>query len=178
MLENNNLVIVGRIIGSYGVKGELRIKSFCEQPSSIENYNPVLVENCKEYHEIKLVSKINDGYRALLSSITNREEAKLLRGKNIYTARKNLPILSEEEYYFSDLIGLDVKDDMDNLVGRVKNVEDHGAGTYLEIQSLEELRTFLVPFTKAFCPELSLKHKQLKVTMRGIIEKTSNEPGI
>ena len=57
----SDLICVGSISGSYGVKGELRVKSFCAQPSDLEKYNPLLTENGKQSFELSLIGQIKNG---------------------------------------------------------------------------------------------------------------------
>ena len=70
---SNSLIAVGAIAGSFGVKGEVRLKSFCVNPKDIETYSPLTAENSQTY-EVKIVKLVKDTLVAKLSNVTNKEQ--------------------------------------------------------------------------------------------------------
>ena len=100
-----NWVIVGAISGSFGTRGEVRVKSFCTNPRDIEAYSPLNADNNKTYTlKIKKVTKAS--LVANISGVTNKEDADSLKGLKLYANRDNFPNLLNDEFYYSDLIGL------------------------------------------------------------------------
>ena len=156
-----NWTCVGVILGAHGIAGGLKIRSFCEVPKSIERYNPIIVENYPKVLTFKIIGNIKDALQATTTEIKDRDSAMKLKGKLLFAERNQLPAIDEDEYYFTDLEGLTVKDTNDITIGRIKNVENHGAGTFLEIVLNEELKTILVPFNKNTVPTVRVTEKYI-----------------
>ena len=147
-------VCVGAIAGAFGVRGDIRLKSFCAEPTDIANYGPLTTEDGKRSFTVKLTQPIAGGLGARLSGIATREEAEALKGVTLWAPREALPSLPDDEFYHADLIGLEVVDTGGQILGRVRAIFDHGAGDILEVIGKEQL---LLPFTRAVVPTVDLK---------------------
>jgi 16S rRNA processing protein RimM len=150
-------VCVGAIAGSFGVKGEVRLKSFCADPEAIATYGPVSNEAGTQSWDIKLTRPVKGGFAARLSGLHQKEAADALKGTRLYAPRDALPSLPDDEYYHADLMGLSVMDAGGAQLGRVKSVLNHGAGDLLEIAVKGEQQPVLLPFTLANVPTVDLK---------------------
>lgn len=153
---SDNHICVGVISGSYGVHGELRIKSFCAVPEDIETYSPLTDENGEREYRLAILRPITNGFSARLPEISNKEDADVLRGTKLFARREQLPSLPDDEFYHADLIGLEVFDTGGVLLGRVKTVQNHGADDLLELQLAGTSTTTFLPFTKASIPTVDL----------------------
>jgi len=147
---------VGAIAGAYGVKGELRVKSFCAIPESIADYAPLVSEDGSRSFDLTLLRPIKNGFAARIAGVTSREQADSLRGQRLYADRAALPSLPDDEFYHADLIGLAVMDTGGTELGRVHAVQNHGAGDLLEITPKAGGNTILLPFTRAVVPTVDL----------------------
>ena len=144
-------VCVGAIAGAFGVRGEVRLKSFCATPAAIADYAPLYSEDGSRAFDLVLGGSIPNGLAGRLSGIRSREEAEALRGMRLYADRDKLPALPDDEFYHADLIGLLVLDTGGAELGRVAAVLNHGAGDLLEIRR-PGAETVLLPFTRAAVP--------------------------
>ena len=106
--NDNDLVCVGAITGSYGVRGEVRIKSYCAVPEDIELYSPLTDETGTKSFTILLTRAIKNGFAAHLGDVETKEEGDALRGTRLFAHRDQLPSLPDDEYYHADLMGLAV----------------------------------------------------------------------
>lgn len=150
-------VCIGAIAGAFGVRGELRLKSFTAEPSDMATYGPVETEDGKQSFTITLTGQATKGALiARLSDVATKEQADALRGARLYVTRDRLPTLPDDEYYHADLIGLEVFDTGGTLLGRVKSVQNHGASDLLEIHGPELKATVLLPFTLDAVPTVDL----------------------
>lgn len=156
----SELIVVGAITGAFGVKGEVRLKSFCANPEDIANYSPLFTEEGVEY-TVKITRPVKGGFAARLSGIRYKDQADDLRGKKLYADRDLLPNLPDDEYYYSDLIGLEVRDTGGESLGKVAAIDNHGAGDILEIRGPGIKGSALLPFTKAAVPTVDLKAGRL-----------------
>lgn len=149
-------VCVGAISGAYGVRGEVRIKSFCAVAEDIERYAPLSSDDGSKLFHLALIRPAKNGFVARIAEVATKEEADALKGTQLFAQRDQLPSLPDDEYYHADLIGLDVFDSGGALLGRIKSVLDHGAGDILEVQLPDTSETVLLPFTLAAVPTVDL----------------------
>lgn len=149
-------VRVGTIGGAYGVKGEVRIKSFCAIPEAIADYAPLTTEDGSRTFEVTITRQISNGLAARMTGIDSKEDADALRGMGLYALRSQLPETDDDEYYYADLIGLDVFDTGGNPIGKIKAVQNHGATDLLEVFGPGLKTTVLIPFTKDVVPTVDI----------------------
>ncbi|MGR3490756.1 MAG: ribosome maturation factor RimM [Shimia sp.] len=148
-------VCVGAVAGAYGVQGEVRFKSFCADPWAMAEYGPLSDEAGRTY-QVQLDRAGNGVLIGRLSDVRSKEDADALKGVRLYADRSALPETEEDEYYFSDLIGLTVVDPAGETLGTVKAVHNHGAADLLEIARPGGGETALLPFTNAAVPTVDL----------------------
>lgn len=149
-------VCVGAISGAYGVRGEVRVKSFCAEPSDIETYNPLTREDGTGRFTLAIVHAIKTGFSVRIAEVSSKEAADALKGTLLYADRAQLPHLPDDEFYHADLEGLEVVDTGGVVLGRVRAVQNHGAADLLEIAAPGARSTILLPFTKAAVPTVDL----------------------
>ena len=150
-------IVVGSLGGAFGVHGEVRLKSFCADPAAIAEYTPLFTEDGREFVQLVLTGQQKNGFTARLDGVVTKEDADALRNTKLYAERSQMPSLPDDEFYYTDLIGLKVLDTGGDTLGMVKNVMDHGAGDLLEIQTPTSSETVLLPFTQAAVPTVDLK---------------------
>ncbi|WP_172292259.1 ribosome maturation factor RimM [Pseudoruegeria sp. HB172150] len=153
---NDDRICVGAFAGSFGVKGEVRLKSFCADPEAIADYGPLWSEDGKRQFALNLTQSIKSGFAARVDGIATKEQADTLRGVRLYADRDALPDLPDDEYYHADLIGLEVRDTGGALLGTVKAVLNHGATDLLEVTGAGLKEPVLLPFTLAIVPTVDL----------------------
>lgn len=149
-------ICVGAVGGSYGVRGEVRLKSFCAVAEDIESYSPLTSEDGGTLFHLALIRPMKNGFVARIAEAATKEEADALKGTQLFAGRDQLPSLPDDEFYHTDLIGLQVWDTGGTLLGSIKNVLDHGAGDLLDVQRPGSSETVLLPFTRAAVPTVDL----------------------
>jgi 16S rRNA processing protein RimM len=154
-------ICVGAVAGAYGVRGEVRLKSFCADPAAIADYGPLSSEDGTREFTLTLGAAVAQGFAARLSGITTREAADALRGMRLFAPRDRLPSLPDDEFYHTDLIGLEVFDTGGQSLGRVKAVLNHGASDLLELVAPGKTGAILLPFTQAICPTVDLATRRI-----------------
>ena len=156
-------VCVGAVAGAFGVKGEVRLKSFCAEPEAIETYGPLSSEDGTASWQVKILRPVKGGFAARLSDVSNKNAADALRGTRLYAPRDCLPDLPDDEYYHADLINVAVVDAGGVEIGRVRSVLNHGAGDILEIAGPMLKQAVLLPFTLENVPTVDLKSGKIIV---------------
>ena len=154
-------IVVGAIGGAFGVRGEVRLKSFCAEPADIAGYGPLWTEDGSRSFVVTLSGQTKGALTARLSGVLTKEAADALRGTQLFADRDALPALPDDEYYHADLIGVEVFDAGGTLLGRVKAVQNHGAGDLLEIEGPKLKSTVLLPFTLAAVPTVDLSSRRI-----------------
>lgn len=160
-------VCVGAIAGAFGVKGEVRLKSFCATPESIADYGPLWSEDGARSFAVTITRAIPEGLAARLSGVTTREAAEALKGQRLHADRDRLPPPGDEEFYHADLIGMEMFDTGGKRLGVVRAVLNHGAGDLLEVEAPGLRETVLVPFTREVTPTVDLATRRIIVDPPG-----------
>lgn len=159
-MSGKDLVCVGAIAGSFGVKGEVRLKSFCAEPAAISIYAPLSDESGNSY-DVKITRTIKNGLAARLSGVSSKESADALKGTRLFAPRDRLPELDDDEFYHADLLGMAVLDTGGTKLGSVKAVLNHGAGDLLEVNTGQGV--VLLPFSLAVVPTVDLAGRRIVV---------------
>jgi 16S rRNA processing protein RimM len=115
-------------------------------------------DGAQTYH-ITLTRPVTGGFGARIAGVSSKEQADGLRGVSLFAPRAALPALPDDEFYYADLIGLDVVDTGGAPLGTVSAVHNHGAGDILEVGAAG----LLIPFTRAAVPTVDLAARRVVV---------------
>jgi len=153
---------MGRIAAPFGVKGWVKVQPYSEDPGALmdlESWRVGRGEQQKHYS----VDAIQDHGKALvakLEGIDDRDAAYALRGQEISVAKSELPPPEENEFYWSDLIGLTVVNREGIELGRVDSLMESGANDLLVVKGKRE---HLIPFVAAFVGKVDLAGGTIEV---------------
>jgi 16S rRNA processing protein RimM len=148
-------VCVARIGAAHGLRGEVRLWTFTEDPMSVTQYGPLSTKDGARQLEVTHARAAKDHLVATLTDVTTREEAERLNGIELYVARDRLPATDEGEYYHADLIGLAAVDAAGTPLGTVAAIHNFGAGDIIEIAPAHG-PTLMLPFTDAVVPTIDI----------------------
>ena len=149
-------ILLGRIAGAHGIRGEVVIHAFTEPPENVAAYGPLSDAAGARIFEIESAHATAKGVVARLAGVADRTAAEVLKGIDLYVARDRLPTAAEGEFYHADLIGLAAVDAEGTRVGEIVAVPNYGAGDLLEIRLAGARQTELIPFTDAHVPEIDV----------------------
>ncbi len=158
-------VCVGQIGAAHGLRGEVRLRAFTEDPLAIATYGPLETEDGSRRFAIEALRQAKDHLIARLSGVTDRAAAESLRNFKLYAQRERLPAPEDADtFYHADLIGLKVEDASGAEIGRVTALHNFGAGDILEIRSSDAAgESILLPFTKQAVPLVDLSRGRVVV---------------
>ncbi len=152
----SRLIEVGRVAGAFGVRGEIRITTFTEDPMALLRYRALKRVDGSPALTLAGGRVAKGGLIARAKEIADRDQAEAARGTMLYIAREDLPPPEDEdEFYLTDLIGLEARDPSGELVGKIRAVENFGAGDLLEIAP-PNATSWWLPFTREAVPEVSI----------------------
>ena len=162
MTKPEKRVTMAMVGAPHGVRGEVRLNVFAEDPSVLSKLGPFRTEGGREV-TIRSIRAQGGRLIARLDGIEDRDAAAAITGATLTLDRAQLPPIGEDEtFYHADLIGLAAMLVDGSCLGRVTAVQDFGAGDLLEI-TLAEGGQVLVPFTKAVVPEVDVAAGRLTV---------------
>jgi 16S rRNA processing protein RimM len=146
MQEDKLQITVGRVGGAHGVKGWIKIMSYTRPKENIFTYSPWLIHVKDAWQEIEIEESQQRGDRLLvkMSGIENPEEARAYMNCDIAITREQLAVLAEGEYYWRDLIGLDVLNQDEINLGKISKITETGANDVLVITD-ESKNSILIP---------------------------------
>lgn len=155
-------VVVGRFGRAHGVRGDIYVISFTDPTSNILDYQPWLIEKNGEWHPLPIAfTKLhNHDIIAHIKNCDDRDLAKKYTNTEIAVPLDALPKLADEEYYWSELIGLSVINQEGQVLGEVIEVLETGANDVLVVKGETE---HLVPYTKAVVLKVDLSAHQILV---------------
>src|SRR5690349_12142113 len=164
-------VIVAKIGAAHGVRGEVKLWPFTQDPMAVADYGPLETKDGARRFEIETVRAAGNHLVARLKGVGDRDAAQALTNIELYVSRDRLPAIDEDHtYYHSDLVGLDAIGEDGLQIGTIHAVHDFGAGAVLEITPLGSGETLMLPFTETTVPKVDLAAKQVVVVPPAEIE--------
>ena len=164
-------ICVAQIGAAHGVRGEVKLRSFTEDPAAFTSYGPLESEDGKRRFEIEALRPAKDHFVARLAGVSDRDAAAKLTNLKLYVPRDRLPAIGEADtFYQSDLIGLAAVTPDGAPLGTVKAVVNYGAGDIIEIAPAAGNEPLLVPFTATAVPAVDIEKKRIVVVPPEVIE--------
>jgi len=172
-------ILIAKVISAFGIKGEVKIISYAENAQKVEKYD--LFDAKGNSLKLKISNKNktiigsdasgNAILIAKIEGVNDRNVSETLRGTDIFTNRDNFEKTKKDEFYYVDLIGLDVVDMESKKIGKVLSVNDFGAGGMVEVEfdeadaksNREKIENF--PFKNAVFPEVDLEKNFIRIDM-------------
>jgi 16S rRNA processing protein RimM len=158
------LLAVGRVQTSHGLKGYLKVKSLSGEIGHLLRLKNVLLgaEGKLSLFEVQDVRRGAGAVLLKLAGIDDRERGDGYRGQFIWVDRQFASVLGEEEYYIADLQGCRLYQGK-ILIGIVVAVPEGGGGDFLEVESPEGKR-LIVPFSKHFVGKVDIADRRIELT--------------
>ncbi|MBR6356332.1 MAG: 16S rRNA processing protein RimM [Alphaproteobacteria bacterium] len=169
-------VCIGKIVAAHGIKGEVKVRSVNQNPLDLDQYGAVENADASKKFSIKVVGLVSTNARVKIEGVTTRNDAEALVGTELYVPRSALPELDEEEFYLSDLIGLDVcLKTPDKKIGKVAAFQNFGAGDIIELKLNGQRETEMLPFTKDYVPTINIDEGYIIVSSATMIFAADDE---
>jgi 16S rRNA processing protein RimM len=158
MSTPNRRVVLARIGAAHGIRGEVRVKTFTEDPASIADYGTLTADDGRVF-EIEAARAAGGTDASMLvvrfAGVRDRNAAEALNGVELAIDRDLLPETGEDEFYAADLVGLRAESPEGEPIGKVRAVVNYGAGDIVEILPPSGA-SILVPFSRAAVPEVDV----------------------
>jgi len=147
MSEAFEPLVVGKLNGAHGIKGWVKVYSYTDPKENILNYEPWYLKRDGQWQEIAVLNGREQGKTVIaqLQGCDDRNTAETYHGIEIAIAKSQLPELGDGEFYWRDLVGLDVINRSDIKLGRVTKLMETGANDVLVVKSPEGAE-LLIPY--------------------------------
>ena len=155
-MSADRLIAVGRVAGAFGVRGEVRIAAFTEEPLAMARFRELKRQDGSPAIKITSAREAKGGLVVRCTGVETKDQADALRGLRLFVSRDAMPEPDEDEFYLTDLIDLAVVTPEGETLGKVKSVQDFGAGDIIEIIPAEGGPTWYLPFTREAVPEVKI----------------------
>ena len=162
----DDLAEVGYVSGAYGIVGGIRVTPHSVDADALLNVKTWWLDKPTLHAVTVRSAKLHGGdVVTTLVGMRDRDEAEALKGAKVSVARSEFPALQEDEYYWSDLIGLDVVNLQGEALGKVADMMHNGAQSILRIVPVADSSATvkaperLVPFVDQFVKTVSLDQK-------------------
>jgi 16S rRNA processing protein RimM len=164
-LTSAKRILLGRIAGAHGLKGDVVVHTYTEAPEDIGSYGPLADATGTRSLSLDVVRVTDKGVIARVAGVADRTRAEMFKGMELWVERDRLPDTADDEFYHADLVGLRAVSPDGQTIGWIIAVQNYGAGDLLEIRLAGVKRTELVPFTDPFVPEIDLAGQRVIVRM-------------
>lgn len=162
MDRDRDWVVMGRIAAPFGIKGWVKVQPYSEDPGALIDFESWRIGRgeLQTHYPVETVQDHGKGLIAKLAGIEDRDAAYALRGQEVSVAKRTLPPAGENEFYWSDLIGLGVVNREGIELGTVDSLMEGGANDLLVVKGARE---HLIPFVAAFVGTVDLAGGTIKV---------------
>jgi 16S rRNA processing protein RimM len=165
--DHKDEVMIGKIVGVHGIKGEVKIKAesdVFEKQIKVLDSIPVYRGTKREELQIESIKPYKDLFIAKFKRIDDRDEAEERICGELWIDKSKQIELGEDEFYFSDLIGSKVLTEDGREIGILKEILEQPASHILEVEK-NDGRKVLIPFISKFVKDVDTKNKKIVVSL-------------
>lgn len=159
---------IGKIVNAVGLKGEVKVYNYSDSSEIYEITPEIYVEN--ELMEIENVRLQKNMVILKLKGVNDRNAAEAAKGRELFITEEDLPQLEDGEYYIRDIIGMTIREEDGNILGKVKDVLQNTAQDVLEVER-ENGKQLLIPWVDEFVFDIDMSSGEMTVRLPdGLLE--------
>jgi 16S rRNA processing protein RimM len=160
----SRLICLGEIFAAHGVKGEVKIRSYCEDPADLASYG-MLQDDAGNTYKISVTSAVRTTLVARIKGVADRDAAEALaKAKTkLYVERAQLGEAEDGRHFIEDLKGLSALDENGVKLATVTSVVNYGAGDILVLQPVAEGKEYMLPLKAPFADKIDIKAGTLQI---------------
>jgi len=170
MAESSKRIQVGVITAAHGVRGQVKLKSFTQNPKDLLSFTPLT--DASGNRSFKLASQGVQGQDTLIvtvEGIADRNAAELLKNTPLFAPAEQLPEAEDGAWYYGELVDMQARTEDGKAYGMVTAVNNYGAGDIIEIKRVDGTLEML-PFSPAFVGDVVVQERYLVVFPPDYIE--------
>ncbi len=163
-----NLLEIGQIVNTHGLRGDVKVMPWCDDPAIYHELEYVLIDNSEFVIEKSSIHK--NMVLLKLEGINDINEAELYRGKTLYVPREELGELPEGTYYICDLLGCHVETDDGKKLGCITDIIKTGSNDVYVVED-ELKKQVLIPVIDEVIKSVNIEEKLIVITpLKGMID--------
>jgi 16S rRNA processing protein RimM len=158
-------VLLGEIVKPHGIKGSVKVNSYAESPESFVKMKNVILRDksgMEKTYQVEHASKIGNKVILSFSGIRSRNDAEDLVGSQIAVTREMLPLLEDGEFYWCDLLGMEVYDTSGMYYGIIEHIFQTGSNDVYVVRGDNKKET-LVPATYDAVAEICVSENKMTI---------------
>ena len=165
---SDSMVVVGKIIGSHGIKGNVKFLSYTTEPCDVFNYKTFFDSEGRRYllKKVSYTNK-NDVFIVGIDGVNNRNVSETLRGIELLVERSE--IADSDEILLNELVGFNVSDNL-GIIGKVVDILNYGAGDILELEILGKIKASLISYNENSVLNIDKDNKIIFIDREHLIE--------
>lgn len=157
-------ILIGKIVNTHGIKGEVKVYPYTDDIDNLSKIKEVFFdEKLSNKHKVKSCKIQKNMLIMKFQNIDLVDEAENLRDTNIYIKKEDISDL-EDTYYIEDLIGMDVIDEKEQVIGTISYVFNTGANDVYEIKTLDN-KDIYIPAIKDVVKKVDVKNRKMYIEM-------------
>jgi 16S rRNA processing protein RimM len=165
-VEKKDYVLMGKIVSAHGVKGTNKFRSFAERLTVFKPGDSILVcgsQNYEKKHEINWVKPHTGTPLISFKGVTDRSQAEVLIGCELFIKKSELPEVENGSYYWSDLIGLHVFKTDKTYLGCIESIIQTGSNDVYVVK--DGIKEVLVPALESVVLKIDIENNQMQVDL-------------
>ncbi len=165
---SDSMVVVGKIIGPHGIKGNVKFLSYTTEPCDVFNYKTFFdSEGCRYLLKKVSYTNKNDVFIVSIDGVNDRNVSETLRGIELLVERSE--IADSDEILLNELVGFNVSDSL-GIIGKVVDILNYGAGDILELEILGKVKTSLISYNENSVLNIDKDNKIILIDREHLIE--------
>ncbi len=172
--SQNNLIPVGRISGTHGIRGQIRFHSYSGNLVSLQKAKDVLLSMPDgKSRQVRINQAVNHSGKILLTldGFTEIDQSSLLIGSELSLRRDQLPPTEPDEYYWNDLLGLKVITTDGQLLGIIRDIMETGANDVYLVRDENTKHEYLIPAIDDVISRVDIESRTMTITpLEGLLE--------
>ena len=169
MSEQNQLIEIGKIVNTHGIRGEIKVAPWCDDPAMFVDLSYFYADGVK--HEINRARVHKNTVIVELAGLKHIDEANKMRNKIVTIEREILGELDDGVYYIADLLGITVFDENGETLGILDDIIQTGSNDVYVLKSDKRAKPLLVPALKDVILSVDIEGKRMVVRlMDGLLE--------
>lgn len=160
MMKNENMMIIGRILGVHGIKGEIKVLPLTDDPERFFDLDTIKIKKDQNWINYTIIGKRlhKNNVLLFLEGIKTRNDAETFMGQHIAIPRDLAVELKEDEFFIEDLLGIPVYN-RDELIGNLTDIMQTGGIDVYIITGGE--KTYCIPSRKIYIKEINIKDHRI-----------------
>ncbi len=163
-----NFLKIGKIVGIHGIRGNLKVFSNRDSFDFFCSGNKVVIkkiDGIEKYYRILWSKPHKKNLLILFENVLSRNDAEQLLGSEIFIKKSMLPDLDKDNYYWFQIIGLDVYTEEGLYLGKVDSIIPTGSNDVYEIKDNKSGNEILIPAIESVVKLIDIKKKIMTVNL-------------